>query len=1677
MQQNSPLFKRVILLSFVLLVGFSSTAQSVWNEVSESEIPLSNERYTIPAAYKSYAIDNEVLNSILSSAPKEFSVEVYKSNTVVELPMPSGEMQKFAVVESSIMPKKLADKFSGITSYLAQGIDDKTATARFTLSKKGFHAMIISVSGTTYIDPYSLNNTEYCISYFKEDFYATNKKYRDAECVVNNAEAVAQSKAMTSGQSGDVLRVYRAAIACTGEYAQFHAGESGLEASEAAMAAIVTTLDRVNLVYDREASFRLNLVENNDLIIYTDSESDPYANFNAGAILGQNQNNIDDLIGNDNYDIGHVFSTGAGGLASPGVCDGNFKAQGVTGTNAPIGDAFDIDYVCHEMGHQFGANHTFNGDTNANSNCNEANRNAATAYEPGSGTTILAYAGICAVNNLQQNSDDYYHTASFDEMTAHMNGEGWANDCADQVVTGNNIPVANAGDGGYTIPANTPFELTGSGNDIDAGDELTYCWEQYDLGPIADDLSNPSGNAPLFRSWPPTTSTTRIFPRLEDLLAGTSTLGEILPDYSRDLTFRLTVRDNHAGSGGVSYDQIHFDVTDEAGPFAVNNITQSWEYGVTYTVNWSVANTNVAPVSCETVDIYLSTDGGNTFDELLAENVPNNGVAEIICPNVISTQARIKVKGVNNVFFNISNVFEITESSIPNFVVTVEPEEIDICSQENQMAEFNVQIDPLVGFSEQVTLSVVDADDYPGISINFDPTTVTPGENSVLTISAPIPIPAGNYPFQVQAVSDDIVHLEDVEINVYSGVPAIPELNYPTDELEEVTLTPTFTWSDNEAASEYTLQVATDSLFTENVQEFESITESQYLLDVLLAANTEYYWNVVAHSPCGESEPSDTLSFITGEEGVTDIPGCTDPTAFNYNEAATIDDGTCEPFIFGCTNPIAENYNEEANTENGSCVIPGCTNEIAMNYDPVATEDDGSCIIAGCTDPEAYNFDEDANYDDGSCVPYIEGCTDEEAYNYNPSANLEDGSCDYTSLVIIQYEELEGSNFHFWTIINEISSVGHMNWDMGDGTTYTAVDEPTHYYEENGVYEVSVNVYTSTGVYIAYETIEVTGVHGGCTDELAYNFDPLATFDDGSCIEAVYGCTSEDALNYNAEANTDDGSCIGVVYGCMDENAMNYNAEANISDDSCEYEVLGCTDADALNYNELANTDDGSCTYPLDTTPSWPVDLTSNNHIILVPSTANITINDAPIEMGDYIGVFYMGLDDEYHCAGKMMWTGVTNTLTVYGADPNEFNGMANGEQFVWMTWKLTTNEVRMALADYDLSMPNTDTYAVDGISGLTALSNTMLHQIDMVEGWNLISTNVVPDYPDMGDVLAPIVDDIYLAKDEFGLVYWPEYNLNNIGDHTVGKAYKVKMNNASMLEVRGANVNPADYPLTLNEGWSYLGYLRNSPADADAVLDEIKEDVTLIKDGVGNVYWPEYGVNTIGNMEPGQGYQIRMSSDRIFTYPSNDIVLPEARNYQKLSNVYYPKSGVKEGSMTLALPEYLIEDYVSIGDEFAVKNSLGEIVGSEVYNGGTMVLTVWISELDLNSQVELFHWSESKAEEQAVALGSAIQLENDAIVVAEQISFSTNNSDLFTVYPNPVKSEATVRLNTEEGQDVRLSIFNVLGEEVKLILSGATSENNESIVVNVDELVSGVYFLRLQTENDSQVELLQITK
>ena len=483
---------------------------------------------------------------------------------------------------------------------------------------------------------------------------------KPADLTAESASTVSANRA-----NGAQLRTYRLALAANFEYSDFHSDASPLPDKADVMAnGIVPTVNRVVGIYEREVAVHMNLVANEDLIIFN-TPADPYVNEDGTSMLATNQATCDGVIGPTNYDVGHVVSTGGGGVAFLGVICSVQKAGGVTGLPAPTGDAFYVDYVAHEMGHQFGGNHTFNGTTGA---CAGGNRNAGTAYEPGSGSTIQAYAGICSGQDLQLNSDPHFHGVSYDEILDHITADGGS--CAATTATGNTPPIIEAGPS-FNIPKLTPFTLTAVASDPD-GHPLTYNWEEFDLG-AANDGQTDNGSSPIFRSYDPVVSPLRTFPSLQYILnnanvppstfpcgvGGTRTCltGEVLPDTQRTMTFRVTARDTRAGGGGVEYDSMQVNVKNTAGPFTVTfpNGGESWSSGQTQSLTWSVANTDVAPISAANVDIHLSIDGGQTFPILLAAGVTNDGSHDVTVPSVSTAQARVRITGSGNIFFDISN--------------------------------------------------------------------------------------------------------------------------------------------------------------------------------------------------------------------------------------------------------------------------------------------------------------------------------------------------------------------------------------------------------------------------------------------------------------------------------------------------------------------------------------------------------------------------------------------------------------------------------------------------------------------------------------------------------------------------------------------------------------------------------------------------------------------------------------------------------------------------------------------------------------------------------------------------------------------------------------------------------------------------------------------------------------
>lgn len=646
-------------------------SRNFWREVSS--IPVSGERLTVPSSYRALNLDLNLLQQYLNTAKPEPSQTSNLTNgLMLEVPMPDGSFERFSIFQYNIMHPDLAAKFPQIKTYTGKGINDVTSTIKLDVTQFGFHAMIRSSKGDVYIDPYNQKTVNYYMSYERKNLIRQNS----FECSLADETAMEIQNTVSNTvqrTNGTQLRTYRLALACTGEYAAFYGGTvSG------AMAGMATTMNRVNGVYESELSIRMVMVANNNLIVYTNSSTDPFTNNNGSTLLSQNQTTCDNIIGSSNYDIGHVFSTGGGGVAYLGcVCSSSNKAKGVTGNSAPSGDGFDIDYVAHEMGHQFGGDHTFNSTTGS---CN-GNRSSTAAYEPGSGITIQAYAGICGSDNLAPHSIAYFHGYSLDQMITFSN-TGGGNSCPVTTSTGNTAPVVTNMGNNCSIPISTPFVLTGAATDAN-GDALTYSWEERDLG-SAGAWNVQSTTAPMFRPFPPTTSPSRTFPQMSDVVNNTTTVGELLPNQARTLKFRLTARDSRTGGGGIMHPDTNLIVTvvNAGGAFAVTapNTAVTWAGNSTQTVTWNVSGTTGSGINTANVKISLSTDGGYTYPTVLLATTPNDGSQTITVPNISTTTARVKVEAVGNIFFDISNTnFTITTSTGLTTITTSPVSPLSFC--------------------------------------------------------------------------------------------------------------------------------------------------------------------------------------------------------------------------------------------------------------------------------------------------------------------------------------------------------------------------------------------------------------------------------------------------------------------------------------------------------------------------------------------------------------------------------------------------------------------------------------------------------------------------------------------------------------------------------------------------------------------------------------------------------------------------------------------------------------------------------------------------------------------------------------------------------------------------------------------------------------------------------------
>ncbi len=764
---------------------------------------------------------------------------------IVYFPNEKGNLEGFKVVEKSIMSPELAAKYPQIKSFVGQGLTHPEDRIRFSVSHKGVQSMIVHGDSdrTTFMQKVSSDRNDYVV--YSNEMNAASK----AEFICNTAAILEKNGSGITQKLVDdqQLRKYRLAISATGEYTVYHGGTT-----TDALAAINATITRVNEVMETDLGVTLELIANNDLVIYTDAATDPY----NGNLNNQVQNTLTTNIGEANYDVGHLFhkdsNSGNAGFIGA-VCQDNKKGSGYSSAVNPEGDLFDLDFVAHELGHQFGANHTWSFESEG----------TGVQAEPGSGSTIMGYAGIAEANNVASNGDDYYHYYSIFQIIEYLK----TTSCGEIIPLTNATPVI-APIGDYVIPKSTAFVLTGSASDADVADVLTYTWEQIDDGVVTNVTfgpTNPSGAN--FRSLKPTTDPKRYFPKLSRVIQGNLTqvnptinsAWETVSDVAREMNFALTVRDNAVGGGQVNAELVKVEVVNSAGPFILTSQASNEVYdaGSVQDITWDVANTNTAPVNANTVDILLSTNGGLTFPIVLASDVPNDGLHPILLPGNATASARIMVKAHDNIFFAVnSSNFTIQASPI---VLEFGQLEFETCQPLDWVIPFTYKT--YLGFNEEVTFST---SGVPGVlNTNFSPSTATANNTSVsLTLSNTGSLPEGSYPIDVIASSAGGTSSQvRLLLKVYDATFPDVTLTSPSDGLVGVSLAPQLTWQNDDAYESYDVEVATDASFVDIVDSRTVIFNSY--IPAALVQDTTYYWRVKPRNSCGEGAFGPAFSFTT----------------------------------------------------------------------------------------------------------------------------------------------------------------------------------------------------------------------------------------------------------------------------------------------------------------------------------------------------------------------------------------------------------------------------------------------------------------------------------------------------------------------------------------------------------------------------------------------------------------------------------------------------------------------------------------------------------------------------------------------------------------------------------------------------------------------------------------------
>ncbi|WP_162182441.1 fibronectin type III domain-containing protein [Lacinutrix jangbogonensis] len=837
-----------VFIAFLFCVSVFSQ-NKIWEQpVTVNNLKSVSEK---PLKQKTFKFNANIFLNQLVSAPKRFSNK--NSNSIISLPNEFGVLESYKIFESSNFDPVLANKYPQIKSYI--GINTVTGTtARISYSpSQGLHAFVSNLErATTIIKPLDVKNNLYTV-FSRSDL---SQDISDFECstmesVMTSSKFINQNNNSFNADDQN-LRLYRLAVSTTGEYSQYFLDGTevdDIERINKVLAAINTALVRINGIFERDFSVTMQLIANNDLVIFLDSNSDPYNGVSNTAV----QNELDATIGNANYDVGHLFAFEGSVYGNAGciacVCTSGDKGQAYTVHSAPDSDNFYM-IASHEFGHQFGGFHV-----QSSSNCRSSA--GLQEVEPGSGSSIMGYAGICPAN-VQNTPDDYFNYVDIRDVAQWTINDS---SCSVLMPLTNNAPTVMAG-GDFTIPISTAFVLEGQGNDIDSGDTLSFCWEENDPeDPSSINAPSPTRvQGPMFRSKLPISIPDRYMPQLSDVISGNITpTWEVVPSIGRTMDFVLTVRDNALNGGQTASDEMTVTVDASSGPFTVSSqaTTENWDVGSSVTITWDVANTNLSPINASNVDVFLSIDGGYTYPYTLISNTLNDGSETIIVPNVPTTsQARVMVKAANNIFYalNASDINIQASEFVMNFANT----SASICQPND--AVYNFTYNTFLGFNATTTFSV---DNLPvGVTASFNPMSANAnGTNVMLTISNTVNFAVGDYNLIVKGNATNVEKSAQISLSVFNNSMNTPILIAPANNANGIDLSEQLTWQADINASNFEIEIATDINFT-------NVIDSAILTDNFFSAsnleyNTTYFWHVRSVNDCLTTMYSNTFEFLT----------------------------------------------------------------------------------------------------------------------------------------------------------------------------------------------------------------------------------------------------------------------------------------------------------------------------------------------------------------------------------------------------------------------------------------------------------------------------------------------------------------------------------------------------------------------------------------------------------------------------------------------------------------------------------------------------------------------------------------------------------------------------------------------------------------------------------------------